>query len=241
MRHLTLLVVSFTILLSVCAADTPAAVSVPDQGDVILKFEADWCGPCKELSATLATISGELQKIQIIPIDVDREPVMKRQYGVTHIPCLVLFRDGQQLARIVGAKASDELLLSIQEVFAKGQPEKATELPGNDRGSELDGFWSVPRRGLSQLELTFSKQSNDLPEIRFVAESSHYRIPAATIARYSSNGKASAESALAILQAIQTANVVSVIADKSKDKDFAGNTLLDVLHLQLMYRDQQNE
>jgi thioredoxin 1 len=216
-------------------------VSVPDQGDVILKFEADWCGPCKELSATLAKISGELQKIQIIPIDVDREPVMKRQYGVTHIPCLVFFRNGQQLTRIVGAKASDDLLSSIREVYAKGLPETSTELPGSGRGSELDGFWSFPRRGVSQLEFTFSKQSNDLPEIRFVAEKSLFRIPASTIARYSSNGKASAESALAILQAIQTANVVSVIANKTNDKDFAGNTLLDVLHLQLMYRDQQKE
>ncbi|MGE3454928.1 MAG: thioredoxin family protein [Kofleriaceae bacterium] len=74
-------------------------------GTVVLDFTARWCGPCKTLSATLATIEREYtDRIRIVAIDVDDEPMLAQQFSVRSMPTLVLWRDDHEVGRVVGAR-----------------------------------------------------------------------------------------------------------------------------------------
>lgn len=74
----------------------------------LLKFYADWCGPCKQISATLSEIDHGLE-IQEVDADNDRATVV--QYGVRAIPTLVLLDDnGVELRRATGGKTKTQLL-----------------------------------------------------------------------------------------------------------------------------------
>lgn len=65
-------------------------------------FYADWCGPCQIMKPVLAEFEKKHPEVKVRPINVDEESELAEQYGVSGIPCLVLLRDGQEVAREVG-------------------------------------------------------------------------------------------------------------------------------------------
>ncbi len=70
---------------------------------VLVKFGADWCGPCRMLDPELDQFSKKAQgRVAVIRVDVASHPDLARHYGVSSIPRLLLFRDGQVLADRVG-------------------------------------------------------------------------------------------------------------------------------------------
>jgi thioredoxin 1 len=83
---------------------------------VLVDFWAEWCGPCKMVAPILSEIADEHEgKIVIAKLNVDDNPDIARRYSVMSIPTMIVFRDGEEAARIVGAKGKGQLLQELSE------------------------------------------------------------------------------------------------------------------------------
>lgn len=83
---------------------------------VLVDFWASWCGPCRLVAPVLDQIAGENKdKLTIAKLDVDANPVTARDYQVLSIPTMILFKDGQPVKQIVGAKPKDVLMSDLKE------------------------------------------------------------------------------------------------------------------------------
>src|SRR6476661_2839708 len=70
----------------------------------ITDFWAEWCPPCHRIAPILDEIAREYDgKIKIAKLDVDYNPQVQAQYGVQSIPTLIIFKDGKEVERLVGA------------------------------------------------------------------------------------------------------------------------------------------
>ena len=68
-----------------------------------LKFETDWCGPCKTLTPIVEEISNELTDIDFGAMNIDSHPNTPTEYGVRGIPTLLIFNGGTPVDQLVGA------------------------------------------------------------------------------------------------------------------------------------------
>ena len=73
-----------------------------NQGVVVVDFNADWCGPCKMLGPVLEQLSQENQATKFVSVNVDENGGLAQKYGVLSIPCVVFFKNGQEVKRNVG-------------------------------------------------------------------------------------------------------------------------------------------
>ena len=77
---------------------------------VLVDFWADWCGPCKMIGPSLEEISEELaDKVTIAKMDIMENTNIPAEMGVQSIPLMVLFKDGQPVARKLGAAPKSQL------------------------------------------------------------------------------------------------------------------------------------
>ena len=78
---------------------------------VLVDFWAEWCGPCKTIAPVLEELAGEQAgKLRIAKVDVDENQGLARQYGVQSIPTMIVFKDGVEVHRLVGARGKAQLL-----------------------------------------------------------------------------------------------------------------------------------
>ncbi|HIU34809.1 MAG TPA: thioredoxin [Candidatus Pullichristensenella excrementigallinarum] len=74
------------------------------QGTILVDFWAPWCGPCRMVAPVLEQLAGEYAgKVKIGKINIDENPETAAQYGVSSIPTMILFREGKEIARSIGA------------------------------------------------------------------------------------------------------------------------------------------
>ncbi len=81
------------------------------QEKVLVDFNANWCGPCRMLRPVLEEIEG----VKIVSVDVDNNEELAKKYGVMSIPCLILFKDGQEVNRSFGMQPKEEIEKMVGE------------------------------------------------------------------------------------------------------------------------------
>ena len=95
-------------------ADTVLTSTTP----VLVDFWAAWCGPCRMVAPVLDEIAKEKAgSLTVAKVDVDANPGTARDYQVVSIPTLILFKNGQPVKRIVGAKSKPALLRDLADVL----------------------------------------------------------------------------------------------------------------------------
>ena len=82
---------------------------------VLVDFWAEWCGPCKMIAPILEEIASENDGLKIGKLNVDENPEVAREYQVMSIPTLIVFKDGQEARRLIGAKGKGQLLDELSE------------------------------------------------------------------------------------------------------------------------------
>ena len=81
---------------------------------VLVDFWAEWCGPCKMITPVLEEIAEEQEgKVRIAKLNIDDNLDVTRRFDVMSIPTLILFKDGEIAARLIGAKPKAALLEEI--------------------------------------------------------------------------------------------------------------------------------
>ena len=82
-------------------------------GTALVDFYADWCGPCRIVSPIVDEIAEERRDITVGKVNVDDENSLAMKYGVMSIPTLIVFKDGQEKTRIVGARPKAAILAEL--------------------------------------------------------------------------------------------------------------------------------
>ena len=82
-------------------------------GTALVDFYADWCGPCRMVSPIVDEIAEERGDVTVGKVNVDDENALAMKYGVMSIPTLIVFKDGQEKTRIVGARPKASILAEL--------------------------------------------------------------------------------------------------------------------------------
>ncbi|MGI8426803.1 MAG: thioredoxin [Actinomycetota bacterium] len=83
---------------------------------VLVDFWADWCQPCKMVEPHLKAIAEEMpDKIRVVKVNLDDSPGVAGRFGVLSIPTMVLFNDGVEKTRLVGARPKEAIVSEIEQ------------------------------------------------------------------------------------------------------------------------------
>ncbi len=77
---------------------------------VVVDFYADWCGPCTMMTPSFEAVSKEITEVKFAKVNIDENPEHAGELGVMSIPCIILFKDGREVERQVGAMTKIELV-----------------------------------------------------------------------------------------------------------------------------------
>ncbi|MDH5362049.1 MAG: thioredoxin [Aigarchaeota archaeon] len=85
---------------------------------ILVDFWAEWCAPCKFMEPLFQELAGSFfGRVVFVRVNVDENPATASKYGVRAIPTFVVFKDGNEVKRIVGAVGKEPLEAALREVL----------------------------------------------------------------------------------------------------------------------------
>lgn len=97
--------------------ETFAAEVLASDVPVLVDFTAAWCGPCRMIDPVLAELAGEEDRFRIVTMDVDTNPRTVAAYAVLSMPTLTLFRAGEPVKSLVGARPKRRILGDLADAL----------------------------------------------------------------------------------------------------------------------------
>jgi len=92
-----------------------------DSGEpIVIDFWASWCMPCKMLAPIFEEVSKEFEgKLKFAKISTEDHPNIAQAANITGIPCLIVFKDGKEVDRIIGMNQADVLKQKLEEILSR--------------------------------------------------------------------------------------------------------------------------
>ncbi|MFJ6660817.1 thioredoxin family protein [Streptomyces sp. NPDC091377] len=85
---------------------------------VLVQFTADWCPSCKQMGPVLSALATEeAERLKVVQLNVDHNPGTTQRYKVLAMPTFLLFRGGEPVKSLVGARAKRRLLAELDEAL----------------------------------------------------------------------------------------------------------------------------
>ncbi|MFC9916387.1 thioredoxin family protein [Streptomyces sp. NPDC059862] len=85
---------------------------------VLVEFTADWCPPCRQMSPVLSALAAqESERLKVVQLDVDTNPETTNTYKVLSMPTFMVFRGGEPVKSMVGARPKRRLLEELSDVL----------------------------------------------------------------------------------------------------------------------------
>lgn len=86
-----------------------------DEGVSVVDFWAEWCGPCRMIAPIIEELAHDYDgKVTVGKLNVDHNPEVSMKYGIRSIPTILIFKDGQQVEKIVGVTTKQNLSSKIE-------------------------------------------------------------------------------------------------------------------------------
>ncbi|MCA1591094.1 MAG: thioredoxin [Acidobacteria bacterium] len=83
---------------------------------VLVDFWAQWCAPCRMLAPTVEAVAEKYSgNAQVVKLNVDENPAISQRYGIKGIPTLILFKNGKEEERVVGATSKEAISRMIDK------------------------------------------------------------------------------------------------------------------------------
>lgn len=85
---------------------------------VLVEFTADWCPPCRQMGPVLTALAAEeSERFKVVQLDVDTNPLTTNAYQVLSMPTFMVFRNGEPVRSMVGARPKRRLLEELADVL----------------------------------------------------------------------------------------------------------------------------
>lgn len=85
---------------------------------VLVEFTADWCPPCRQMAPVLRALAAEEgDRLKVVQLNVDQNPEITNAYKVLSMPTFMVFRDGEPVKAMVGARPKRRLLEELSDVL----------------------------------------------------------------------------------------------------------------------------
>lgn len=85
------------------------------EGNVVVDFWAEWCGPCKSIAPILEELDNDNPDLKIVKLNIDEHPNASSEHGIRSIPTMLFFKDGELKETVVGAVTKTTLQEAAQK------------------------------------------------------------------------------------------------------------------------------